>query len=290
MVGRNVLITGASGSIGATLMQKLSIILNPTDNLNLLEHNSKITSPPDKAVIIKDIKGKRFDLALHLAANIHTKYSDKPERKADFVRDNVDLTRAISNISDRIIMISSDNVFNGFDMRAYSENETVSPANGYGWTKAWAEDIVTNRPGGAVIRITSLLGTQKNLIIDRVIDGIEGRNYRPFWTDQYLRPTNAQDLFLAMRKIIQGDKTGIFHVNCEGPVLSRADLADMCVGIYKKHGLPLAREALDKGPCDNPNFPRYYALDTAQTRQDLEIPVFQDVSSTLTQHILSLKS
>ncbi len=289
---RNVLMTGATGQIGSVVLSRLGEIATSKDLVYFLEHNRGIdtsTLEGDYATQrIKDIRVNReYDVALHFAANIHTKYCDKLEHQGEFIRDNVILTERVCNQSKRVIMISTDNVFNGMDGQDYKENDKIDPCNFYGVTKAEAEKIVLDH-GGAVIRIQTMTGVDHNLIIDRVLEGIDGKDYWPFWADQYVRPTFFEDFLSVVKKVYDSEAKGVYHVSCGGQALSRAEIAQRVLDVFKAEGIEMKRTTLEYGVCDNPKFPRRLVLDTVKTKQDLGIN-FTHVDEAIKQHVLRLR-
>ena len=291
-MSEKILITGITGQIGSQVLRNLEGLVAPDAELYLLQHTNPIefdtNNHKGSVNIISNPEEVQVHYALHFAANIHTKYSNQPDRVADFVRDNVDLTRRVVKNAGWTVMLSSDNVFNGMKPNHhYTENETVSPCNGYGWTKAWAEDVVRER--GAVVRIQSLFGVPKNLIADRIVSIIEGKVQEKLWSDQYLRPTYFPDLLHTMRKLVQTRNIGIYHVSCEGTTPSRAQIGEVILEIYKRNKWSHTLDIIPTELCSVPSFPRYLALDTAQTRHELGIQSFTPVNQAVEQHLLALK-
>lgn len=289
---RKILITGSTGQIGSRLCERLDELFPPESTEVYLLESKRPVNPAlnsrNKTAIPYIYNGGRYDVALHLAANIHTRYCDKPEYQGDFIRDNVLLTERVANAADRVIFVSSDNVFSGMDNRDYRENDPITkPANFYGVTKSVAERIVLERKG-AVIRIQSMLGVGHNLIVDKVLDGIDGKDYWPFWTDQFVSPSFFNDFFNVVKKLENTNKSGVYHVSCTGEVPSRAKIAQRILEVFREYNLPMQRTSLEYGICDNPNFPRRLVLDTIKTREELGIE-FTDVNTAIANHVLRLR-
>lgn len=289
---KKILVTGCTGQIGKRLCEKLDELFPPGSNeIYLLEHRKSIDPALNcrNKIIIKDIYlGVPYDLTLHLAANIHTRYCNEPEHQGEFIQDNVVLTERVADASRNVILVSTDNVFSGMDNKDYKEDEPITkPANFYGVTKSVAEGLVLER-GGTVIRIQSMLGIDNNLIVDKVLDGIDGKSYWPFWTDQFVSPSFFDDFFEVLQKLEDSDKKGIYHVSCRGEVPSRAKIAEKVLEVFRRYSLPMKKSSLDSGKCDNPNFPRRLVLDTTKTRQELGID-FTDIDTAIEKHVLRLR-
>ncbi len=288
-----VLITGGSGQIGSHFLNKyVREIVSSNAKIYLLQHskNLSVQTSLDKNIqIISDLNNHTFDYAFHFAANVHTKYSDLPNRRADFIRDNVELTKQVCNKTGWVLMLSTDNVFNGMEQNhLYTEDETPSPCNGYGWTKAWAEEIVLQNKG-TVVRIQTMLGISKNLIIDRIIETIEQGSTEALWDDQYVRPAFFQDLFTVIQRSATSKESSIYHCSCDGNTPSRAEIGDTVLAVYQKQNFPRKTDALAREHCTVPTFPRYLALDTTKTKQVLKISAFTTVDEAITKHVLAVK-
>ncbi len=287
-----VLVTGGSGRIGSRVVERLSEMFPPEDKVYLLKRKGEIKDIDpcfaDRVCIVESV-GNVYDFTFHLAANTHTRYNQDTEWIPRFREDNVDLTRRIVESSGRVLMVSTDNVFSGSEERDYSEDDEPNPnqRNTYGVTKAEAEKIVLDG-GGDVIRIQSMLGVKNNLIVDRVIDAIEGRKYWPFWDDVYVRPSYFEDLLKVAKKVYASGKNRVYHVSANGEPLSRAGIAYKILDIYKNKGLPILIEELKTAPCDNPKFPRRLVLDSRKTQEELGLD-FSSVSEALENHILYVK-
>ena len=285
-----ILITGITGQIGRSLGNNLGNLFTECYKFDLLENKSQVKleniDPRVRqyAKVVRDISKGGYDLCLHLAANAHTKHSNKLEYQGEFIRDNVLLTERVSNVSERVIIISSDNVFNGMDFNDYKENDNTSPCNFYGVTKAEAEKIVLGK-NGAVIRIQTMIGVRNNLIIDKILEAIGGENYWPFWTDQFVRPAFFDDFFEVVKRTINNERSCVYHVSCNGEAISRFRLAEKILDIHKRYNLPIKRESLDSALCDDPTFPRRLVLDTGLTKKELEID-FTCIDEAIEKHIL----
>jgi len=287
---KKILITGGAGQIGSRVLDKVTDLIDNEDELFLLENRRKIEFFGKKVYIIRNVSdGGEYDAAFHLAANIHTKYCENIQRQGEFIRDNVILTEKVSNQAKRVILVSSDNVFNGMDGRDYKEDDpTDNPSNFYGVTKVEAEKIVLGS-GGSVIRIQTMLELDHNLIIDRILEGIDGKDYWPFWTDQYVSPTFFTDFFEVVKRTYQNEKRGsIYHVSCDGETPSRAAIAQRVLEVHKKHSLPMRRETLEYALCDNLTFPRRLVLNTERTRKELGLE-FTDVNVAIEKHVLRIR-
>lgn len=282
----NILITGGSGQIGSKIVQRLGEFAF-YGKIYLLRHSRNIEGidpiMKNRIEVIDDINMANYDLTFHLAANVHTKNSSKPEYKEQFLYDNVELTKKILEKSGRVLFVSTDNVFKG-DKDTYKEIDEPNPCNFYGTTKAMAEKIVLDY-NGSVIRIQTLVGVRNNLIINRAFDAIDGKDYLPFWNDVFTRPSYFEDFFALAKKLVYGDRSQIYHVSCEGQPLSRAEISYKILDIHKKYGLQIIRDKFITENCNDPLFPKRLVLDTEQTKQETDIKI-TNIDIALENHVL----
>src|SRR3989344_4393315 len=274
----SVLLTGASGRIGRTLASRLDDLCSEPAEVFLLENKTQLPSLPRfskarlQVIGAESLDAQHYDVALHLAAIADTSYCQKPENREEVRAVNVGFTEKICGLAEKVLFISTDNVFKGDkDAPDYKESDKTNPCSYYGETKAAAEQIVL-RNDGAVIRIQYLLGAP-NRIVDKAISEIRGEpgKYYPLWNDTYSRPAHFEDLLAVMRAVAFSWHTGIYHVSCEGEPLSRAQMGEKILLEYKRAGLPTSIDTLPGEPCSIPHFPRRLVLDTEKTQRDLGI-------------------
>ncbi len=282
-----ILITGCSGQIGSRLVERLSEITMSNDNIYLLKRARDITNVElvvkDKVSIIEDVALHSYDIAFHLAAGTDTKSSGE-EYKNRLIKDNVRLTEKVVNQSGRVLFVSTVNVFKGDSKENYKESDKTNASNFYGITKAMAEEIVLNNKGG-VIRIQTIIGVKSNLIVNRVFEAIDGKEYWPFWDDTFTKLAFFEDFFAVAKKSIESRESCIYHVSCAGEPISREDIAYKVLDIHKKHNLPIKKDKFNTEPCNDPQFPRRLVLDTERTERELGYK-FTNLDEALEKHVL----
>lgn len=285
-----ILVTGGSGKIGKRFVERVGEIVSPSDEVYFLKRDSEIENiDPIVRHCAKTIttpEDSTYDFAFHLAANTHTKNSDDPRYRDEFIEDNITLTQRVCNQSGRVLILSTDNVFSGENEQYQKEFDELSPCNFYGQTKLDAERIVLNE-GGAVIRIQTMIGVKNNLIIHRVLEALDGKEYWPFWDDTFSRPSFFEDFFKVARRMYETDKNSIYHVSCEGEPLSRADIAYKVLEVHKRYHLQTQREEFAIEHC-NVKFPHYLVLDTKKTKRELNLE-FTSIDKALEAHVHCVK-
>jgi dTDP-4-dehydrorhamnose reductase len=129
----------------------------------------------------------------------------------------------------RVILLSTDYVFDGRAERAYREDDPTGPLSAYGRSKLAAERSVLERPGNLVVRTSWVYGAGRNFIRSILAAEAAGKRLRVV-DDQRGRPTWAGDLAAALVRLIGLESAGIVHVTGDGEPCTWADLAEVVVG------------------------------------------------------------
>jgi len=281
---QRVLITGITGRIGSKLFEKLEDLFPLETSIFLLEGKTPIILPVNSKLKLQVKKelDNGYDLAIHLAANSDTTYCQKPENRIEVREDNINLTRKVCEAANRVILLSTDYVFNGNleSGESFKEDEKRNPVNYYGQTKLEAEDIVLSN-NGIVIRIDTMMGT-KNKIIDTAKRAIEGEDYFPFWTNNLIRPSYFTDFFKVLKKLVDKEGPSIYHVSCNGDALSRSEMAQIVLDIYKEKGW---KRKMDDLKTESLEETKRFVLDTQKTKRELGVD-FIDSREAVRRHVL----
>lgn len=274
-----ILITGASGRIGRELVKNAGLLFDRRTEVHLLLHSSPYVDFNSSRFSAVTHLSNRYDFSIHLAAIADTSYTERPENREQAKRVNVELTKRVCDVSERTVLVSTDHV-TGHTNSESMESDSPNPCSFYGETKAEAEKVTLDS-GGAVIRIQSMLGAE-NRIIRSVLESIAGKPYTPFSIDDYIRPSYFSDFLKMIEAIHKNPESGIYHLSCEGEVLSRHALAQLFLGDWIGRDLPtkitsLAHEKRKNGP-------RRLVLNTAETRRKLGLG-FTDSRLAIIKHL-----
>ena len=285
---KKILVTGASGRIGKELVKNLGKLFYQEVKLEGLEFYLLQSKNPvctainqngfSKCSVITNPDHQKYDFAIHLAAIADTSYSEKPENKAAVLETNVQLTQRICELSDRVVLVSTDHV-TGHTSSESKEYDIPNPCDFYGHTKAEAEKVVM-RNGGSVIRVQTMLGIE-NRMISYILDAINGKPYSPFPTDDEVRPSYFPDFINLARAIYNSSQSGIFHLSCRGEVFTRYELADLFLQFWLERNFPtetsfLSHEKRKSGP-------RRLVLNTEETEKKFNLK-FTDSLEALKNH------
>lgn len=113
-----------------------------------------------------------------------------------------------------LVQISSDYVFDG-EAGPYSENDPTGPLSYYGLTKLESEKLTLDgSPKSLVLRTMTLWGKghgAKTSFVEFVQNSLKAGKTIKIVTDQYGNPTLAEDLAIAIWKLVEGKHKGVFH-------------------------------------------------------------------------------
>jgi len=186
----------------------------------------------------------------------------------------------------KIIQVSTDYVFDG-KSGPYSELDRPNPISYYGRTKLASENVI--HAGGipsTIVRTMVLYGAglnvKANFALWLVQNLGEGKPVRVV-DDQIGNPTLADDLAYAILKIVELDRSGLYHIS--GPdLISRYDVAIALAEIFgfnKKLITPVKTEAFNQ-PAPRP-------LNSGFITLKAEIDLYIKMSNTR-QGLLALKN
>ena len=134
----------------------------------------------------------------------------------------------------RVIQLSSDYVFDG-EAGPYSEIDRPNPISFYGKSKHASENAVLGGGvDGTIVRTVVLYGHGRNLrpsFVSWLVEKLRSRHDVKIVTDQISNTTLVDDLGKAIKLIISGGHTGIYHAAGKD-IVSRFEFAMMVAKIY----------------------------------------------------------
>src|SRR3989304_5304607 len=235
---KRVLICGSNGLLG----QRLALMLGGRTEyevLNTSHHRSfvfddrlfdysqlDLTRKSDVKSLISSFQP---DVIMNAAALTNVDWCEDHREEAWNV--NVvgveNLVEAARKVDARVIHVSTDYVFDG-KTGNYSEDDKPNPVNYYGKTKLAGENAIRIADiDHAILRTIVVYGqginVKKNFAL-WVIESLRAGQSIRCVTDQIGNPTYVADLALAIIKIAELGKSGIFHV-CGREEVSRYEFA-----------------------------------------------------------------
>ncbi|WP_076350667.1 SDR family oxidoreductase [Paludisphaera borealis] len=217
-----IVVTGASGQIGAYLLEPLmrtgwdvvpwsggargdwgTTRLRPVDLADL--------GAVDRALVNADPA-----VILHVAAISAADQVSKDLDRARLV--NVEATRHLADWcrdrGRRIVFTSTDMVFDG-DRSWYTESDEPSPILAYGRTKHEAEAEVVRTPGGVAARLSLLYGPSRcgrEGFFDRAVAALRAGRSQTFFHDEHRTPLDYRTAAEVLVALTDADFEGVVHV------------------------------------------------------------------------------
>lgn len=213
-----ILATGATGLVGSRFVEMFKdeyevINLDLTTGVDITRPETFtpfIASHPDAKVLI------------HLAAftDMNKAFAESGDKTGVCYRVNVDGTANIAKVCKdhgiHLIHVSTDFVFDGTKNTPYLEDDSMSPIEWYGQTKAMAETVVKDSGASYTIaRISYPYRANYDLkpdLVKKIRAGLESGKLYPQFTDTVITPTFIDDIARAFAKIVELKPQGILHL------------------------------------------------------------------------------
>ncbi|OGY22409.1 MAG: hypothetical protein A3A65_04620 [Candidatus Chisholmbacteria bacterium RIFCSPLOWO2_01_FULL_49_14] len=209
--------TGMSGLVGTRIAELLGKKYSFT-NLDLTT-GVDLTLESNVTKAMGEAEG---GVVLHLAAftDVDAANSQQGDREGICYKLNVLGTRYVAQWCARtekyLIHISTDFIFDGRKMSAYTEEDVPHPIEWYGRTKYLAEkEVQRAHVKYAILRIAFPFRTayaQKTDLVRSILHGLENDTLYPMFSDQLITPTFIDDIATAVDSVISQKPQGIFHI------------------------------------------------------------------------------
>ena len=272
---RNILVTGAKGQLGLSLQK----IITTQTCYNFFFTDKDEADITNESALSDLFKTKEFYAVLHFAAYTAV---DKAESEKDLCKAiNTDATATIARLcetySTKLLVISTDFVFDGSKTTPYLPSDKPNPLSVYGKTKYEGEQMaLQNCKHCLVIRTSWLYSEYGNNFVKTMLRLGSERKDLGVVFDQTGTPCYARDLAKVVLLCLDKDFEGqILHFSNEG-VCSWYDFALKIMQLGKKdcHVRPI-RTADYPTPATRP---AYSVLDKADIKQFLgiEIPHWEE--------------
>jgi dTDP-4-dehydrorhamnose reductase len=225
-MAKKILVVGANGLLGQSLVKRFRAHATVT-GCDLHPEYFDASQPPqqyERLDITNRQDVKRFfgrlkpDVVINAAAM--TDVDGCEVRREDCWNINVKsielMLEACAEFDVTFVQISTDYVFNGWT-GAYREQEIPSPAGYYGKSKYAAERLVQASDKQYIIARTQVLygagvNVRPNFATWLIKELGEGRSVR-IVNDQIGNPTHVEDLAEAIRRLIDKEEYGVFHIS-----------------------------------------------------------------------------
>ncbi len=204
-----VLITGGLGQLGRALSARLA----GTAEIAALGHAALDVA--DRGAVRERFLAERPGAVVHAAAL--TDVDGCEQEPAVAFRVNalgvLHVAEAAAEIGARLLVVSTDFVFDGEKPSPYFETDAPRPLSVYGESKlAGEEHALRAAPRALVVRTAWLYGPGGRNFVNAILDrGAKGEALRVV-ADQAGSPTWTRDLADAIARLLESDLAGVAHV------------------------------------------------------------------------------
>lgn len=231
---KKILITGASGQLGASLQLNNYNIIRTDIILQDDQEHFKVLDITNEEQVNALLEKEKPDVIIHLAAMTNVDGCELNPNQAQLI--NVLGTENLLNhFTGKFIFVSSDYVFDGED-GPYTEDDDVNPINVYGKTKLEGEASVRKLSNDWVILRTNVVwnigGNFKASFADWVVDELQSNRHIRIVADQWNNPAWTVDLGNVIETLIQHDANGLYH-HGSSRIINRYVFACMIANVYE---------------------------------------------------------
>lgn len=238
-MSKRILITGASGQLGNSVLNQLyeKYELLATDinvhNINTLNIPFAVLDITNFEQIISTLSNFNPDVIINLAAFTDVDGCELNPDKAYLLN-----TKSVKMLADdfdgQFIQISTDYVFDGYN-GPYSEDDNTNPLSIYGKTKLEAEKILQEFGNNWCILRTNVLfdnynGTETSFV-KWVIDSLKSNKSIKVVDDQWNNPTWTQSLAEVIELVINKNVKGLYNYG-GADYLNRFEFAQIIADIF----------------------------------------------------------
>lgn len=212
-----VLVTGANGQLGATIVRAFS-------DADVIAHTRASLDITDTAAVGRVVHDASPDVIVNCAAFNDVDGAESAPGDALAVNAFAlrGLARAARERGATLVHYSTDFVFDGRATEPYGEEERPGPQSTYAASKLLGEWFALDSPRALVLRVESLFGSPRSWTgrrgtLDGIVAGLEsGRDVRAF-TDRVVSPSYTTDVARATRHLLETNAAGgIYHCVNDG--------------------------------------------------------------------------
>lgn len=257
------LVTGASGQLGAYLLDALS-----QQSVLAWKGSRGQVDLRDRTALVREIRQVAPSVILHAAAlaRVGDCFRDPAQAHAVNTLATAVLAEEAAHLGTRLVYVSTDMVFDG-EAAPYRETDPPRPISVYGRSKAEGERAVLCWPGHLVVRVSLLFGPSRAgrpSFFDEMVSCLrEGKPVKLFH-DEWRTPLDYQTAAHALVALAKGDQTGILHLG--GPEkMSRLEMGQRLARLLGKSAAVLQGIGRQEVALSEPR-PRDLSLDCSRWR------------------------
>lgn len=209
-----IIVTGAQGMLGTDVTKRLL-----QKGFDVFAFGKKELDVENFQEVDEMARLIKPDAVIHAAAFTKVDLAEREEEKAFSVNGigTRNVAVASEKIGAKLMLISTDYVFDGTLSRPYREFDCPNPLNVYGQSKLLAERFVQQfHTKWFIIRTSWLFGKHGRCFVGTMLDLAKERKDIHVVKDQIGSPTYTGDLSEKMIELCQTEKYGIYHITNTG--------------------------------------------------------------------------
>ena len=270
-----ILVTGASGQLGAYLLQELrrrgadAVAWSGSRSGSLLNFPLRPVDIGDRDALVQAYREAHPAIVIHAAAisRIDDCYREPTMARRVNVEGTAVLAELCQQAGSRLVYVSTDLVFDG-ERGGYRESDRPSPLSVYGRTKHEGEQPVLTTDRSAVVRSSLLFGpalSGRASFFDLQLRSLRCGTPLALFEDEWRTPSSLLATARTLLAIAASDFCGLIHVG--GPErLSRWDMGQRLATFLGEDASAFAKLKQADLPLPEPR-PRDVSLDCRLLRE-----------------------
>ncbi len=273
----NILVTGSDGQLGAEIKN-----ISSDFPINFLFYNHSRLDITDYKAVENLLRTKNIDVIINCAAYTSVEMAESEPELAEIINHKAvaNLAKLSKENNIKLVHISTDYVFDGFNHIPYIETDYTNPISVYGQTKLSGELALKriNPENSIIIRTSWLYAKKGNNFVNKIIKLAETRNQINVISDHFGSPTNALDLAKVIMNIlpkIKNKSVEIYHYSNKGS----CSWYEFALEIFKIKKIKTFINAVKNSEYQsNVKRPAYSVLDKEKIIKsfNIEIPFWKD--------------
>lgn len=217
MKATRVFVTGWDGLVG----RELRGVLGERSRWAVAGGDLPGCDVTDAAGLRRAVRAARPRWVVHLAAwtDVDGCEADETRAMAANATGALNAALAAKAARARLLLVSTDYVFDGRKRKPYDEDDRVHPRSVYGRSKAEGERLVREtlpERAWTIVRGQSLYGAGRKSFPDAILARARTEKRIPVVHDQTVSPTWARDFARALKVLLADGHAGLFHVAAAG--------------------------------------------------------------------------
>lgn len=209
-----VLVTGVAGQLGYDVMKRLAELRIEAKGVDYQDFDLT-----DSEAVMAAVRAYAPDAIIHCAAYTAVDKAEQEPEKCAAVNGmgTLNMVRAALAVDAKLMLISTDYVFNGEGEDPFDVNAPYNPRNVYGLSKVQGEEAVRSlMTRFFIVRTAWVFGLNGRNFVDTMLRlGTEKQELNVV-ADQFGSPTYTKDLARLICDMIQTNKFGVYHATNEG--------------------------------------------------------------------------